>query len=266
MRKKLRKPRTHDGTCHICTSQGPAQFPSTRHLLLTNPPPTPPPPFPVAPATTPSGFLTFLAPHVRPSSPYVVTAEVLYSYADLLMTMMRVHENGFVKSINHTHVLYSECPPEKSATIAVPEFPVALFRWAWLNFIARQKRRYWAWCVFCGPHLGQSRRQIVIDVCHGINALKRTVTHPPSEVRGCCVVEFFSRSSSVPALSGSPSVPVPACQPYRPVTDPPSAPFCCFRQFQDRVGADQQPLTHVSYAFGLIVHPWHFSFTEKMRT
>jgi len=104
---------------------------------------------------------------------------------------MRVHENGFVKSINHTHVLYSECPPEKSATIAVPEFPVALFRWAWLNFIARQKRRYWSWCVFCGPHLGQSRRQIVIDVCHGINALKRTVTHPPSEVRGCCVVEFF---------------------------------------------------------------------------
>ena len=164
-------------------------------------------------------------------------------------------------------VLVRAPPTSPTADLArEDDHRIGLFRWAWLNFIARQKRRYWAWCVFCGPHLGQSRRQIVIDVCHGINALKRTVTHPPSEVRGCCVVEFFSRSSSVPALSGSPSVPVPACQPYRPVTDPPSAPFCCFRQFQDRVGADQQPLTHVSYAFGLIVHPWHFSFTEKMRT
>ena len=144
--------------------------------------PPPPPPFPAAPATTSSGFLTFLAPHVRPTSPYVVTAEVFYSYVNLLIKMMRVHENGFVKNINNTHELYSDVPPEKRATITVSEFPVALFRWAWLNFIARQKRRYWSWCVFCGPHLGRSRRQIVIDVCHGINALKRTVTHPPSEV------------------------------------------------------------------------------------
>ena len=70
----------------------------------------------------------------------MVTAEVFYSYVNLLIKMMRVHENGFVKNINNTHELYSDVPPEKRATITVSEFPVALFRWAWLNFIARQTK------------------------------------------------------------------------------------------------------------------------------
>lgn len=120
----------------------------------------------------------YLAPHVRPNSPYVVGAEVMYSYADLVMKMKRVHEQGLVDNLKHKHELHSGPPPGISAEVPLKHIDVKLFRWAWLVFLARQKRLYNWWCARCGPY----PNALTLDVCHGVQALRRSVTHNPSEV------------------------------------------------------------------------------------
>jgi hypothetical protein len=119
----------------------------------------------------------YSAAHVRPKSPYVVGVELFYSYANLVMNMMRVHDQGFVDHIDHQHAMHSHVPAALQADLPLLTFPVNLFRWGWIVFQARQKRRYNWWCARCGPY-----PNLVVDVCHGINALRRTTTHAPSEV------------------------------------------------------------------------------------
>ena len=119
----------------------------------------------------------YSAPHVRPKSPYVVGVELFYSYANLVMNMMRVHDQGFVDHIDHQHAMHSHVPAALQADLPLLTFPVNLFRWGWIVFQARQKRRYNWWCARCGPY-----PNLVVDVCHGINALRRTTTHAPAEV------------------------------------------------------------------------------------
>ena len=76
----------------------------------------------------------YSAPHVRPKSPYVVGAEVFYAYANLVMKMMRVHEQGFVKLLDHQHAMHSNVPVALQVDVPLLTFPVNLFRWAWIVF------------------------------------------------------------------------------------------------------------------------------------
>ena len=74
--------------------------------------------------------------------PYVVGVELFYSYANLVMNMMRVHDQGFVDHIDHQHAMHSHVPAALQADLPLLTFPVNLFRWGWIVFQARQKRRY----------------------------------------------------------------------------------------------------------------------------
>lgn len=124
------------------------------------------------------GLHAYHAAHER-ASPYIVAAEVYYAYLSHVMKMKRVHEKGFVDLLNMLYDIWSRPPPDKAASHPVPKIPVKLFRWGFLVFTAHQKRRYAAWCPRCGPYL----RGIVLDVCCGIRALRRTCDHIETEVR-----------------------------------------------------------------------------------
>ena len=127
--------------------------------------------------STSLGLHVYFAPHLRPKSPYVVGVEVFYAYANLVMKMMRVHDEGFANHLDHQHAMHSYVPAALRADVPLFTFPANLFRWAWIVFQTRQKRLFNWWCARCGPY-----PHLVVDVCHGINALRRTTTHDPTEV------------------------------------------------------------------------------------
>jgi hypothetical protein len=93
------------------------------------------------------------------------------------MKMMRVHDEGFANHLDHQHAMHSYVPAALRADVPLFTFPANLFRWAWIVFQTRQKRLFNWWCARCGPY-----PHLVVDVCHGINALRRTTTHDPTEV------------------------------------------------------------------------------------
>ena len=96
---------------------------------------------------------------------------------NLVMKMMRVHDEGFANHLDHQHAMHSYVPAALQADVPLFTFPANLFRWAWIVFQTRQKRLFNWWCARCGPY-----PHLVVDVCHGINALRRTTTHEPTEV------------------------------------------------------------------------------------
>lgn len=124
------------------------------------------------------GLHVYHAQHVC-AKPYIVAAEVYYSYLSHVMKMKRVHEKGFVDLIDFLYDVWRSPPQHRAASSPVLKFPVKLFRWGFLVFSAHQKRRYGVWCPRCGPYL----RGIILDVCCGLRALRRTCEHEEAEVR-----------------------------------------------------------------------------------